>query len=99
MTVVPIFAPIMIPRLAKNEITPAFTSPTVITVVAVLDCTRDVKPAPNKVPFQVLEVIFLIIFSRPFLEILWTSLLKCSMLKMKRTTAASIAITTCVSTI
>jgi hypothetical protein len=44
------FDPMMIPREAANEIMPAFTSPTVITVVAVLDWTSAVTIAPAIVP-------------------------------------------------
>lgn len=50
VTVVPIFAPIMMPSDAANEMMPALTRPTAITVVAVLDWTNAVTSVPIKVP-------------------------------------------------
>ena len=50
VSVVPRFAPKMIPSDAVNEMIPAFTSPTVMTVVAVLDWTTAVTSAPAAVP-------------------------------------------------
>ena len=47
--VVPMFDPKMIPSDVVNEMIPAFTSPTVMTVVAVLDWTREVTMAPTAV--------------------------------------------------
>ncbi len=50
VTVVPMFEPMMIPRLWRNESVPALTSPMVMIVVAALDWTRAVTPAPRSAP-------------------------------------------------
>jgi len=48
--VVPMFEPMMIPRLWLNESVPALTSPRVTIVVAALDWTRAVTTAPMSAP-------------------------------------------------
>ena len=63
VTVVPIFAPIMIAVACARVIMPAFTKPITITVVAPLDCIKMVAPAPIPTPanllFDVLSKSFL----------------------------------------
>ena len=48
VTVVPMFAPIMIPITCDNFIIPELTNPTTITVVAEEDCITAVTPAPKR---------------------------------------------------
>lgn len=55
VTVVPMLLPNIMPRLLVNEIIPVFTSITVITVTAELDCISAVIVAPTIVP----EILFL----------------------------------------
>jgi len=50
VSVVPRFAPKIIPRDAPKEMTPACTSPTVMMEVAVLDWTSPVTSVPAIVP-------------------------------------------------
>ena len=47
---VPILAPITMPNACFSVISPAFTKPTVMTVVALLDCKTAVTAAPNATP-------------------------------------------------
>ena len=56
VTVVPIFAPNITPSDEVNDMSPASTSPIVITVVAVEDWMSAVKSAPIKVPRRGVEV-------------------------------------------
>ena len=56
VTVVPIFAPIIIPTACVRFIIPALTKPTTITVVADELCTIAVIPAPISTPKSRLEV-------------------------------------------
>ena len=50
VSVVPILLPKRIPMLLWNDIAPVFTSRTIITVTALLDCTKAVSIAPKRVP-------------------------------------------------
>jgi len=45
-------APTFTPRLEANDIVPALTRLTAITVVAALDCTVAVRSAPKAAPLQ-----------------------------------------------
>ena len=58
VTVVPTFAPIIMPMACLSFITPEFTKPTTITVVADDDCITAVTPKPNKKPLSGLDVNF-----------------------------------------
>ena len=58
VTVVPILAPIIIPTDWRRLISPAFTKPTVITVVAEEDWIKAVTKIPTKSPFPVDDVSF-----------------------------------------
>ena len=57
VSVVPILAPIMIDIACANVSRPAFTNDTVITVVAVDDCTDAVTKVPVITPKKRLVVI------------------------------------------
>ena len=47
--VVPMLAPMIMPTTCSRRIMPEFTKPTTITVVAELDCTTAVTPAPSAI--------------------------------------------------
>ena len=57
VSVVPIFAPIITEMACAKVSSPAFTNDTVITVVAVDDCTAAVMSAPDRIPVKRLVVI------------------------------------------
>ena len=57
VSVVPIFAPIMTEMACANVSKPALTNDTVITVVAVEDCTAAVISAPVRMPVTRFVVI------------------------------------------
>ena len=63
VTVVPIFAPMMIPTACLSFMMPEFTSPTTITVVADDDWITPVTAAPSRTPFIGVDVSFSSIFS------------------------------------
>lgn len=50
--VVPTFAPIIKPREPRKDMAPAFTNPTTMMVVAVLDWTMAVTAAPARAPVE-----------------------------------------------
>ena len=65
VTVVPIFAPIIIEVAWARVIAPALTKPIAMTVVAALDCINAVTPAPIPTPANRLFVILPISFFIP----------------------------------
>ena len=85
VSVVPTLAPKMIPSDAAKEMIPAFTSPTVMTVVAVLDWTIDVTIAPTTVPRTGVFVERWIRFRNVSPAASWTSRENCSIPYRKRT--------------
>ena len=58
VTVVPTFAPIIMPTACLSCIIPAFTKPTTITVVADDDCIIAVTPRPSTKPFSGFDASF-----------------------------------------
>ncbi len=56
VTVVPMFAPIMIPTAWFKFIKPALTKPTTITVVALLLCITPVTKVPTNTPINLFLV-------------------------------------------
>ena len=58
VTVVPMLAPIIIGMTCERRISPEFTKPTSITVVADDDCTTAVTRIPRSSPLKRLEVSF-----------------------------------------
>lgn len=58
VTVVPMFAPIITPTACPSCISPEFTKPTTITVVAADDWMTAVTATPSSSPFIVLLVSF-----------------------------------------
>lgn len=58
VTVVPMFAPIITPTACPSCISPEFTKPTTITVVAADDWMTAVTATPSSSPFIVLFVSF-----------------------------------------
>jgi len=71
-------APKIIPRLATNDIIPALTNPTVITVVAEEDWISAVIPAPVNKELNLFFVNLAINFLKVFPDALWISLEKFS---------------------
>jgi len=55
---VPTFAPIIKPREPRKDMAPAFTNPTTMMVVAVLDWTMAVTAAPARAPRREVFVAF-----------------------------------------
>ena len=51
-SVVPMLAPMITLIAGRSAITPALTSPTTITVIAVLDCSTPVISVPANKPFD-----------------------------------------------
>ena len=58
VTVVPMFAPIIMDIACERRMMPEFTKPTSITVVADDDCTTAVTRTPSRRPLKRFEVSF-----------------------------------------
>jgi len=82
--VVPMLDPMMTPRLCLNEMIPALTSPTAITVVAVLDWMMAVINVPDRAPINRLLVNSFKALRKVFPATWRISLLKCSIPYRKR---------------
>ena len=85
--VVPILLPKITPRLLRKEMIPVFTSTTVNTVIAELDCIAAVENAPTNVPTNLFLTSFAIILLNLSAANSCISLLRFSIAKRKRISA------------